>query len=72
MFIVIGVTSIIASLILLYYYFVIKDNKEQYIDESDKYPMYHWKFFKRYWISILICIIFFLFTLGVAAILISI
>lgn len=72
MFIIIGTTSIITSIILILYYFQIRDNREKWIKESDNYSMLNIKFYRRYWISILLSIIFFLSTLGLAAILISI
>lgn len=72
MFIIIGISSIITSIFLVYYYFAIRDNKQRYVDESSAYPMWHWKFLRIYWISIVLAIAFFFGTLGIAAILISI
>ncbi len=71
MLLLMAIGTLIAGILFLKLYWQIKDDKERYYIETDKYPLYHWKFiFKRYTVSYVLATTFVLLTLSISMIIV--
>lgn len=59
-----GVMITIMGISFLLYTMQIRSNRSKYINESDNYSIFHWKFWRRYWVGIMFGITFIFITMG--------
>ncbi len=68
-FAIFGILTIITGILFLLFYMQIRNDKEMYLNISNKYSLLHWKYiFTRYKIEIILGMTFILLTLGLAMI----
>ncbi len=73
MYILLGLLTIAAGILFLMYWIQIKGDKERYYQETDSYPIYHWRFlFYRYKVWYVLAMAFVLLTLGPSIIIVFI
>lgn len=66
-----GIMTLVAGLLFLKLYLQIRGDRDRYYEETNSYPLYHWKFlFKRYTVGYVMATTFVLLTLGLSMIIV--